>query len=59
MREYRNFLNIAAGSACELEYLVRLSGRLYPEVTDSDLEQLCSALARDLLALVRSLRPGA
>jgi four helix bundle protein len=59
--EYRNFLNIACGSACEVRYLLDLSHRLgylsrpdFDSITDPSDE-----LVRSLKNLIASLRPAA
>ncbi len=55
--EYLNFLNIAAGSAAEAEYLIDLSGRL-GFLGEVDRQRLCihyAKLAAGLQALIRSL----
>lgn len=57
--EYVNFLNIAAGSAAEAQYLVDLSNRL-GFLGDADGQELCTQyaeLAAGLQALIRSLSP--
>ena len=55
--EYLNFLNIAAGSAAEAQYLVDLSSRL-GFLSDVDRQALCTQyaeLAAGLQALIRAL----
>ena len=57
--EYLNFLNIAAGSAAEAQYLVDLSSRL-GFLSEVDRQQLCTQyleLAARLQALIRALSP--
>lgn len=59
-REYVHFLNIAAGSAAEAQYLVDLSGRI-GVMRDSDAQRLASEYTRlsaRLHALTRALRRG-
>ena len=52
-REYRNFLNIALGSACELAYLVRLSGELgFLVLATSTLANQSDSVVRQLKRLV-------
>ena len=56
-REFRNFLNIAAGSATEARYLISLSGRLGC-LGNADADRLVAGytlLSAKLQALMRSL----
>ncbi len=56
-REYLSFLNIAAGSACEVQYLVSVAHRLgfMAAQGHADLEARCGELARGLFRLIDSL----
>jgi len=56
--DYLRFLDIAYGSACELEYQISLATRLgfLEEPSAIELSQKCSETARVLNALVNSLR---
>jgi len=56
--EYLRFLDIAYGSACELEYQVSLSTRLgfLDESSSTELSQKCSETARVLNGLIMSQR---
>ena len=56
--DYLRFLDIAYGSACELEYQISLAMRLgfFEEMSGSDLSRKCSATARTLNALINSLK---
>jgi len=55
--EYLHFLNIAAGSATELRYLIDLSHRLefLPARTATDLDPRCALLIAGLVRLINSL----
>jgi four helix bundle protein len=57
--EYLHFLNIAAGSATELRYLIDLSHRLQllPTRTATDLDPRCALLIAGLVRLINSLSP--
>jgi four helix bundle protein len=59
--EYRNFLNIACGSASEVRYLLDLSRRLgYLSQGEFDaVEDPSDELVRSLQNLIASLRPAA
>ena len=52
-REYGHFLNIALGSACELAYLVELSGEL-GLMGPKTLSTNCQSLVRQMQGLVTS-----
>jgi four helix bundle protein len=56
-RDYRHFLNIAAGSTCEMHYLLTVARRLgfATAPTVSQLEQRADVLAKSLFRLVASL----
>ena len=55
--EYLNFLNMAAGSACEVRYLIDVSRRLgFMRVPDAkDLDPRCAKLVAGLFHLIVSL----
>jgi four helix bundle protein len=58
-RDYLNFCNISLGSACEVRYLLDLSGRLgyiSPSVAKA-FEARCHLLIRGLVRLIESLEP--
>ncbi len=57
-KEYVRFIEIAYGSARELEYEISLSARLgfLAPVTAPDLENQCIATAKGLNGLLRALR---
>lgn len=56
--DYLRFLDIAYGSACELEYQISLATRLgfLEEKSSHEISQKCSATARILNALINSLK---
>ena len=58
LTDYIHFLDIAYGSACELEYQVSLAHRLgyLDESALASLGTACSETSRTLNALIRSLR---
>jgi four helix bundle protein len=55
--EYVDFLNIAAGSATELRYLINLSHRLrfLSSAVANDLDERCAPLIGGLVQLINSL----
>ena len=55
--EYVNFLNIAAGSACEMAYLLSVAHRLQflPDACNEDLAPRCAHLSKSLIRLIASL----
>src|SRR5687768_12851765 len=55
--EYVNFLNIAAGSACEMSYLLSVAHRLtfLPDACNEDLAPRCAHLSKSLIRLIASL----
>jgi len=57
--EYLSFLNIAAGSAAEVRYLIDVSRRLgFMRVPDAEgLDPQCARLVAGLLHLIASLSP--
>jgi four helix bundle protein len=57
--EYLNFLNISAGSACEMSYLVSVAHRLgfLSDACNEDLAPRCAHLAKSLTRLIASLDP--
>lgn len=56
-REYLNFVNIAAGSACEVRYLLSVATRLgfLPGRQFAQLERRYTTLAKGLFRLIESL----
>ena len=58
-KEYLSFCNIAAGSACEMRYLLHLARRLgfLDENAWLHLEPRCSHLAKGLFRLIEQLDP--
>ena len=56
--EYVNHLNIALGSAAELQYLVDLAGRLYPNVVPAGnaLPEQAGEVVRVLAGLIDGLK---
>ena len=58
-REYLQFLNLAAGSASELRYLVRLSHRLgfLTKRNEQEFDPRCAELIGGLIQLINSLSP--
>lgn len=57
LNEYLNFLNISAGSAGEMSYLVSVAHRLgfLSDACNEDLAPRCAHLARSLMRLIASL----
>ena len=55
--EYVNFLNVAAGSACEMSYLLSVAHRLkfLPDACNEDLAPRCAHLSKSLIRLIASL----
>jgi four helix bundle protein len=59
MNDYLRFLDMAYGSAKELEYQISLSGQLgfLPSESSMALVPLCTETCKVMGALIRSLRP--
>jgi four helix bundle protein len=57
--EYLNFLNVSAGSACEMAYLLSVAHRLglLSDDDQKDLGPRSALLAKSLIALISSLSP--
>lgn len=57
-REYLHFLNVALGSSSELEYLIGVAGRIYPDIAMNGklLPDEAAEVSRMLVALIESLR---
>ena len=55
--EYVNFLNVAAGSACEMSYLLSVAHRLkfLPDACNEELAPRCAHLSKSLIRLIASL----
>jgi four helix bundle protein len=58
--EYVNFLNVSAGSACEMAYLLSVAHRLglLSDADQNDLGRRAAQLAKSLIALISSLDPS-
>jgi four helix bundle protein len=58
-KDYLHFCNIAAGSACEMRYLLSVADRLgfLPEGTFKALETRCTLLAKGFFRLIAELDP--
>jgi four helix bundle protein len=54
-KEYLRFLEIAYSSSCELSYQLLLVRELELGVNDPELEELSSAVSRQLIRLIQSL----
>ena len=54
--EYIRFLEIAYGSAREIEYQISLAERLYPVSASSELSSLATEVCKVLNGLMRALR---